>query len=482
MFNLLYFELRSLKTGVEMEEIRVDLAIIGSGPGGQKAAIQAAKLGKKVAIIEKDSVPGGACLNSGTIPSKSLRAAIVDLTEFHSQSFYGKDQCTKDVSINDLNYRLNKVLEEQRRVIARQFRKNDIRLIYGTARFENRNTLIVVDDDFRLCCQIQADYIVIASGSKPRNPIHVPFDDEVILDSTRLLSIDKLPRELIVLGGGIIGSEYASFFAALGSKVTVVDKKDHMLPLLDAEIGVHLQAALSEFGVSFVGNAKPEKIYREGNRAIVELENGNKIEGDALLYALGRVGNVDALHIDNAGIQINQRGDIPVNPLYQTVTSNIYAVGDVIGFPALASTSMEQGRLAARHAFGAEVHNFPNLFPIGIYTIPEISCCGYTEDELQELGFNYEVGRAYYYELAKGHITGSKDGLLKILFHAETLEVLGVHIIGRGATENIHIGQMAMSFHARVDYFINQVFNYPTFAEAYRVAALNGYNKIKHKR
>jgi NAD(P) transhydrogenase len=328
---------------------------------------------------------------------------------------------------------------------------------------------------------VKTDYTVIATGSKPRNPIHVPFDNEVILDSTRLLAIDTLPKEMLVLGGGIIGSEYASFFAALGVEVTVIDKKDHMLPLLDSEIGIHLQESLSEIGLKFIGNARPEKIERKGNRAVVTLEDGKVLESDLLLYALGRVGNIDSLHLDNIGVEKNKRGDIPVNVFFQTSIPNVYAVGDVIGAPALASTSMEQGRLGARHAFGAEVHPFPTFYPIGIYTIPEISSCGYTEEELKELNFHYEVGRAYYYEIGRGHISGSTTGMFKILFHSETLEILGVHIIGRGATEVIHIGQLAMSFKARIDYFINQIFNYPTYAEGYRIAALNGYNKIKHK-
>lgn len=465
-----------------MEEISADLVVIGSGPAGQKAAIQAAKLGKKVIVIEKAPDPGGNCLYSGTIPSKTLREAIIDLTRFHERSFYATAYHVGDVSIDDLTVRLNQVVEEERNIIYRQFKKNNIRLINGTARFENPHMIIVVDNDFRLLFQIKSDFFVIATGSKPRNPSNVPFDNEVILDSTRLLRIKKVPKNMIVLGGGIIGSEYASFFAALGTEVTIIDKKDHILPMLDSEIGIHLQTALTDIGLQFLGRKEPETISRVGDRAVVNFKDGTTLEGETLLYALGRVANVDSLHLENTGLKVNERGYIPVNALFQTIVPTIYAVGDVIGGPSLASTSMEQGRLATRHAFGSETHYFPSFYPIGIYAIPEISSCGYTEEELIGLGFHYEVGRAYYYEIARSHIVGSNVGMFKLLFHAETLEILGVHIIGRNATEVIHVGQLAISFHAKINYFIDQIFNYPTFAEGYRIAALNGYNKIKFKK
>ncbi len=465
-----------------MENLTLDMVVIGSGPAGQKAAIQASKLGKTVAVIEKDIHPGGACLNSATIPSKTLRAAILDLSDFYSRSFYGKNSCPRILSINDLTYRLHQVFEIEREIVRRQFRKNHIQLITGHAYFESKNIVVVKSLEDKILYRIRAEYIMIGVGSKPRNPIEVPFDDKVILDSTRLLSIDKLPKTMIVLGGGIIGSEYASFFAVLGTKVHVVDKKDHLLPLLDREIGIHLQTALSDIGLTFTGKKEPKKISNQDGHAVLECMDGEVIEADVLLFALGRTANVDNLHIENAGIHLDNYGYVPVNDMFQTPTSNIYAIGDVIGAPALASTGMEQGRLAALHAYGIKTHQFPSVYPIGIYTIPEISCCGYTESQLQDLGFHYEVGRAYYYEIACSHINGSGDiGMFKILFHADTLEILGIHIIGRGATEVIHIGQVAMTFNVRIDYFINQVFNYPTYAEGYRIAALNGYNKIGHK-
>ncbi|MBA3721777.1 MAG: Si-specific NAD(P)(+) transhydrogenase [Parachlamydiaceae bacterium] len=465
-----------------MEEIIADFVVIGSGPSGQKAAIQAAKLGKKVVVVERDIEPGGACLYTGTIPSKTFREAVVDLTRFYERHFQGQEFVHPDVTIDELNNRLFQVITEERSVISRQFRKNGITLVQGGARFENPNTLIIVDRDFRLKYQIKADTFVIATGSNPRNPPDVPFDKEVILDSTTLLQIGKIPKSLIVLGGGIIGSEYASFFAALGTEVTVIDRKDHMLPMLDAEIGIHLQTALTDIGLKFLGNKEPSEIKRINDRAFVKFKDGTTLEAEALLYALGRTANVESLHLENVGITTDAKGYVPVNALFQTVVSNIYAVGDVIGGPCLASTSMEQGRLAARHACGAQTHHFPTFFPIGIYTIPEISSCGYTEEELKAWGFHYEVGRAYYYEIARSHIVGSNTGLFKILFHAETLEILGVHVIGRSATEVVHIGQMAISFHAHIDYFIDHVFNYPTYAEGYRIAALNGVNKIKFRK
>jgi NAD(P) transhydrogenase len=465
-----------------VEEVHADYVVIGSGPAGQKGAIQAAKLGKSVLLVERDPHPGGASLNSGTIPSKSLREAILALTDFYERSFYGQDRFLRKISINDLNYRLNIVLEEQRKMLLRQFEKNNIRLMHGTAAFQDQNHLVVLDPSQRPVARITADYFLISTGSKPRNPIHVPFDHDKILDSTRLLSIDHVPKTLLVLGGGIIGTEYASFFAALGTEVSVVDRRERLLPLLDAEIGMHLQKALTAIGLKVVGRRELDHIARVDDHVEVTFKDGGKMQAEMLLYALGREANVDQLQIENVGIAVDSSGYIPVNALFQTVVPNIYAAGDVIGAPALASTSMEQGRLAARHAFGAQTHHFPSFYPIGIYTIPEISSCGYTEHQLKELGFRYEIGRAYYYEIARNQIIGDDPGMFKILFHAETLEILGIHIIGRAATEVIHIGQVAMSFNARIDYFIDQVFNYPTYAEGYRIAALNGFNKVKHRK
>lgn len=466
-----------------MEELNVDVVVVGSGPAGQKAAIQAAKLGKKVVMIERELDPGGNCLYNGTIPSKTLREAIIDLTRFNERNFLQKDVIQMaEITISDLTSRLRQVIDEERNLLSRQLKKNGIRFIEGNARFENPHMVIVIDKDYRLSHQIRGDTFIIATGSKPRNPIGVPFDHQVILDSTRLLGIHQIPKTMLVLGGGIIGSEYASYFAALGTEVTIIDKRDHILPLLDHEIGVTLQTALTDLGLKFKGNKEPIEIKREGDKAVVHYKDGTSMTADCLLYALGRQANVDTLHIENAGFSVNERGYIPVNVMFQTIVPHIYAAGDVIGGASLASTGMEQGRLAARNAFGVDTHTFPPFYPVGIYTIPEISSIGYTESELRELDYRFEVGRAYYYELARSHITGSNIGMFKILFHPDTLEILGVHIIGRSATELIHIGQVAISFRARLDYFVDQIFNYPTYAEGYRVAALNGLNKIKQRK
>ncbi len=465
-----------------MEELFSDFVVIGSGPAGQKGAIQASKLGKSVIVVEKDPHPGGASLNSGTIPSKSLREAILDLTDFYEKSFYGRTKEVREISINELNFRLHKILDNQRKHLHRQFEKNGIRLIEGLAKFEDSNRVLVLDAENRVHYRVRFDYALIATGSKPRNPKHVPFDDKTVLDSTRLLAIDHVPKTLTVLGGGIVGSEYASFFAALGTEVTVVDKRDQLLPFIDKEVGLQLQKALGEIGLKVVSNSEFDRVEKTKKGVELRTKDGKVIESEMFLYALGRIANVDGLDIEKAGLNVDGKGFIPVNPLFQTIVPNIYAAGDLIGAPALSATSFEQGRLAARHAFGAQTHYFSSFYPIGIYTIPEISSCGYTEEELKELDFHYEVGRAYYYEIARNQIAGNDPGMFKILFHGETLEILGIHIIGRGATENIHIGQVAMTFNARIDYFIDQVFNYPTYAEGYRIAALNGFNKIKHRK
>ena len=463
-----------------MEELYADFVVIGSGPAGQKAAIQAAKLGKSVVLIEKENALGGSSLHSGTIPSKTLREAILDLTGFYTKET--NSNVANSICIQDLNARVLKVVTEQSLILLRQFEKNKIRLLCGFATFEDPHHVLVKDTDGKLFHRVKGAKFLIATGSRPRNPFDIPFDQHTVLDSTRFLEIDRIPKTLLVLGGGIIGSEYASFFSVLGTKVTVLDKRDHLLSSLDREMGIHLLTSLEEGGLQFIGGQEFKKVSKTAKGVEVECKSGKKVEAEMMLFALGREAHVEHLGIEKAGLSVDNSGYISVNDLFQTIVPHIYAVGDVIGGPSLASTSMEQGRLAARHAFGARVHHFPTFYPIGIYTIPEISYCGYTEQQLKENGFRYEVGRAYYYEIARNQIIGNEPGMFKILFHSETLEILGVHIIGRAATEVIHIGQVAMSFNSRIDYFIDQIFNYPTYAEGYRIAALNGYNKVKHKR
>lgn len=461
-----------------MQEVTVDLIVIGSGPAGQTAAIQAAKLGKKVVVVEKEKI-GGASLNSGTIPSKSLREAIIASTHFHDRHFAQQRANSQGAGINELNERLQRILSEKRALLRAQFDANGVLILFGTARFQDPHLIEVVNQGVTTHI-VKAPFVILGSGSKPRTPLNVPFDRDVILDSTALLTRDHLAKSMIVLGAGIVGTEYASFFAALGVEVTLVDRKDRPLAFLDREIGQLLQDDLAQMGLQFVGQKEPAEITRVDQRARVVFTDGSSMEADVLLYSLGRVANTDDLSLERADLQVNKAGFIPVNDLFQTQKSHIYAIGDLIGPPALASTSMEQGRLAARHAFGQRTHHFPTFYPVGIYTIPEISYCGFTEEELLALGYRFEVGRARYDELARGFIDGGMTGLFKILFHPETLEILGIHIVGRSATEAIHVGQVAMSFRAHLDYFVDHIFNYPTYGEGYRVAALNGLNKIKN--
>jgi NAD(P) transhydrogenase len=458
-----------------------DIAIIGSGPAGQKAAMQAAKLGKKVVVIEKDMIGGGS-LHTGTMPSKSLREAILDLTGFHTRSFYASSYQPKKVSINDLNYRLNLITNLQKNQLIRQFEKNNVEIVYGAAKFVDAHHLEVLDHASKIIDEIGAEKIIIAAGSKPRNPTEIPFDGKIICDSSQLLQIDHIPDSMIILGAGVVGMEYASFFTMLGAKVTVLDKKPHILPFLDVEVGKYLELALQKNGLEFFPGRDIETVCVEGGLATVICKDGSRFQAETMLFALGREAHAEMLALDKIGVHLSKQGYIEVNDFFQTHIENIYAVGDVIGGPSLASTSFEQGRLAAKHACGFESHLFPKKYPYGIYTIPEISSCGYTEEDLKRMGYHYEVGRAYYYEIARNHITGNEPGFFKILFHAETLEILGIHIIGRGATEVIHIGQVAMSFNAKIEYFVDQIFNYPTFAEGYRIAGLNGFNKISKRR
>lgn len=460
-----------------MRELTADLVVVGSGPAGQTAAFQGAKLGKRVIIVERDEL-GGASLNSGTVPSKSLREAIIALTNFNERYFDQRRCNPAGATVNDLNARLHRILREKREMLREQFAANHIDVVKGSARFLGAHCLEISDSSGPFAT-IEAQFIVLGAGSKPRTPLNVPFDRDVILDSTALLAMDHLPASMLVLGAGIVGTEYASFFAALGVKVTLVDRKERLLGFLDGEIGQLLHGELTQIGLTFIGQKEPTSIQRVDNRAEVTFSDTSKLDADVLLYSLGRVANTDQLSLEKGGLAVNKSGFIPVNALFQTEQPHIYAVGDLIGPPALASTSMEQGRLAARHAFGQRTHHFPTFYPVGIYTIPEISYCGFTEEELIKLNYRYEVGRASYGELTRAHIDGGLAGLFKILFHVETLEILGIHIVGRGATEVIHVGQVAMTFRARLDFFIDHVFNYPTHGEGYRVAALNGMNKVK---
>lgn len=458
-------------------ELHFDLVVIGSGPAGQKGAIAAAKLGKRVAIIDRRERIGGVSLHTGTIPSKTLREAVLYLTGYRQRAFYGRDfKLKEEISVADLSERVNTVIARESAVIREQLGRNGVILIDGTARFTGPHTLEV--EGGQKTQTVEADHILIACGTRAARPVEIPFGEEV-MDADQLGQATRIPRDFIVVGAGVIGLEYASMLAALGIKVTVIDQRPAILDFVDREIvetlSYHLrrQDAVFRLGekVTTVG------VNRRG-QVQVELESGKRLRAEGLLYAAGRQANTDLLDLAAAGLEVDERGRIAVNEHFQSAVTHIYAAGDCIGFPSLAATSMEQGRLAAGHMFGQPTASRPSLLPYGIYTIPEISMVGRTEQELTNSGVPYETGVARYEEVAKGQIVGDETGMLKILFHPDTLKVLGVHAIGESATEIIHIGQALLALDGSVEFLRDSVFNYPTFAEAYKVAALNGLNKL----
>ncbi len=415
-----------------MKSRTVDLVVIGGGPAGQKGAIQGAKAGKKVIVADRLGLLGGACLNQGTIPSKTLRAAILDLTGFLQTEYFGESSRSGNaIAVEDLKLRVNKVIEDENRVLGEQCEKNGIQTAYGAARFADGHTIEIVDDGGQVTTGIEADKTLIATGSSPRHPIDLPEHEDLFVDSDMVFRMDRLPKSLIVLGGGIIGCEYATMFAALGLEVTLMDRRDDLLRMLDEEIGRLFMQYISDLGLTLKLGAAIEQLRKgEDGRAEVVLKDGGRVRADCLFYSMGRIANVDGLSLEKAGIELDKLGYIPVNEQFQTENPDIYAAGDVIGPSALASTSMEQGRLAVRNALSMTSHPFPEFFPYGIYTIPEISSIGPTEAELNEQGVPYEVGRAHYYEMARGPIAGDTKGLLKLIFHAQSLELLATHIIG----------------------------------------------------
>ena len=460
-----------------------DLVVIGSGPAGQRAAIQGAKLGKHVAVIERRAVVGGVCINTGTIPSKTLREAVLYLSGYRLRGVYGASYTVKEqVTMDDLLFRAEYVMRHEIDVIRHQLMRNQVELLSAEASFEDAHTLRLNYVDGRGQRMVSADNIVIATGTRPTQDKTIPLDGEHIFLSDDILKLDQLPRTLTVIGAGVIGLEYASMFAALGVRVTLIDKRDRLLPFVDHEIIDTLVYHLRQNRVTLrLGEevSRLEPVHdTKGERVCIHLASGKQIVTQSALYSIGRTGATNALNLQAAGLGADQRGRLEVNEHFQTNVPHIYAVGDVIGFPSLASTSMEQGRLAACHAFGVEANSVPELFPYGIYAIPEISMVGPTEEELTEKGIPYEVGVANYREIARGQIIGDVTGLLKLIFHLETHELLGVHIIGEGASELVHIGQAVMTFGGKVEYFINNVFNYPTLAECYKTAAFDGINRL----
>ncbi len=470
-----------------------DLAVIGTGPAGQKAAIQAAKLGKKVCIIEKNEVVGGVAVNTGTIPSKALREAVLHLTGAAKRGLFGDAYRVKrNITIADLIGVSQRVIHSEWEVIQDQLERNHVELVWGEAHFEGPNLLQVISQQNNEAVMLTADKFLIGIGTRPARPDSIPFDEESILTSDELLKLGKLPTTMIVVGGGVIGTEYACMMATLGIKVTLVEGRDELLGFLDEEIGEAFQYHLRQRGVRLRLGEKVESIQKlevndskesiEGNAPRVQatLESGKVLKAQALLYAVGRQGLCGRLELENVGLEYDDRERLKVNEYYQTTQEHIYAAGDVIGFPALASTSMEQGRLAACHMFGKMTQTMADLFPFGIYAIPEISMVGKTEQQLTDEGVPYESGIAHYSKTARGKLLGDDTGMLKLLIHQDTRKILGVHIIGTSATELIHIGQLVMAFGGTVDFFIDNVFNYPTLAEAYKVAALNGSNRLRH--
>ena len=453
--------------------------MIGSGPAGQRAAIQAAKLRRKVALVERSRHVGGVSVNTGTIPSKTIREAIMYLTGLGQRGIYGQDYRVKDeIDIADLAVRTRQVVERERSVIRDQLVRNHVALFEGTASFASPHEIRVADGDGGER-RLTADKIVIATGSEPAHPPDVAFDGRTILDSDDIvLRLEKIPQTLVVVGAGVIGIEFASMFAALGTKVTVVDGRATMLDFCDLEIVEALRYHLRDLGVTFRFGELVTRVDQLGEETLTTLKSGKQIAADAVFYSAGRQGATSGLELENAGLTADARGRIEVGANYRTAVDHIYAAGDVIGFPSLSSTSAEQGRLASADACGLDVHPMEDL-PFGVYSIPEIGFVGRTELELTEAAVPYEVGVSYYRELARGQILGDTHGLVKLLVSPEDRRLLGVHALGAQATEVVHIGQAVMGLGGTVDFLVESVFNYPTLAEAYKVAALDAYNKLR---
>ncbi len=466
-----------------MTEYDYDLLVIGSGPAGQRAAIQAAKLNKRVAVIERKTILGGVCINTGTIPSKTLREAVMHFSGYREHNLYGASYTVKqNITMADLLFRTDHVIQHELDIIRHQLQRNRVELISADASFVDANTVRLKFVDGRGWRDVRAANVVIATGTSATKSDRIPFDGKRVFISDDLLQLDHLPRTLTVVGAGVIGLEYASIFSALGVRVTIIDKRRRLLPFVDEEIIDSLIYHLNQQRVIMRLGEEVESIEavndEQGERVKINLVSGKQIITEMALYSIGRTGATRSLNIESVSLQTDERGLLKVNDYFQTNVPNIYGVGDVIGFPSLASTSMEQGRLAACHAFGVKTNHTPELFPYGIYTIPEISTVGRNEEELTQAGIPYEIGKAQYREIARGQIIGDNTGLLKLIFHLDTHELLGVHIIGEGASELVHIGQAVMAFKGTVDYFIHNVFNYPTLAECYKTAAFDGINRL----
>ena len=466
-----------------MTDYDYDMLVIGSGPAGQRAAIQAAKLDKRVSLVERRDVVGGVMINTGTIPSKTLREAVLYLTGYRERVLYGAAYSVKqDIVMKDLLVRTDYVMQHEIDVTRHWLMRNRVEMINAEASFVDPHTIRLAFPSDRGHRDVTAANIVIAAGTSATQADHIPFDGKRVFVSDDMLFLDRLPRTLTIVGAGVIGLEYASIFSTLGIRVTVVEKLPRLLPFVDTEIVDSLAYHMRQNRVTLRLGEEVRGIERldddRGERVRIHLASGKQIVTDKALYSIGRTGATATLALPAAGLKADERGRLKVNAEFRTEAPHIFAVGDIVGFPSLASTSMEQGRLAACHAFGVEVHSVPELFPFGIYTIPEMSMVGRTEEDLTQEGVPYEVGKAQYKEIARGLIIGDETGLLKLIFHLETLQLLGVHIIGEGASELVHIGQAVMSFGGSLDYFVETVFNYPTLAECYKTAAFDVVNRL----
>jgi len=456
-----------------------DLVVIGSGPAGEKGAAQAAYFGKRVAVVESGSDLGGACINTGTLPSKILRESALYFSGLKQRGLYGIDYSLREgLTVKSFTHRKDVLVGMEGEKIRANLAAHGIELIQGVASFEDAHTIAVKTSKNEII-QLRGEAILIATGSRPHRPAEIPFDDEVIFDSDSILKMGRIPRSLVVVGGGVIGCEYASIFTALGVEVALVDGRDRVLPFLDAELSDALRERLAGLGVKFLLGERMGPIERTKQGVRIQMPSGQSIEMESALFAAGRRGAVDELHLEKAGLAINKRGYVEVNESYQTAVPSIYAAGDVIGFPALASTSMEQGRVAVCHAFGFQYKKrLASMLPMGVYTIPEISAVGESEESCKEKHIEYEVGRARYANNARGLIAGDAAGLLKLLFRRDDRQLLGVHIIGENDTEMIHLGMMVLESGGTLDLFINFVFNYPTLSEMYKYAAYDGLGNL----
>jgi NAD(P) transhydrogenase len=460
-----------------------DLIVIGSGPAGEKGAAQAAYFGKRVALIEREPVLGGACVNTGTIPSKTLRESALHLSGFRQRGFRDAiDVTIKSITIDDFMYRKQLVVEKEWARIDENLRRHNVDRFQGKASFQSPTRVAVTNAGGEEI--LEGKIVLIATGSSPYRPDTIPFDDECVCDSDTILQIGKVPASLAVVGAGVIGCEYASIFAALGVEVHLVDARSTLLPHIDREIvRVLLGEMQTRLGVTLHLACEVQTIEKCDGKVSLILRNGTCIVVDNVLYAAGRSSNVAGLNLEAIGVKTGNRGLVLVNEHYQTSVPNIYAAGDVIGFPSLASTSMEQARVAMVQAFDLKYKTkVASLLPYGIYTIPELSTVGLTEDECRTKSLPYEVGRAYYRNNARGQIIGDTKGLIKLVFDPDTLKILGVHIVGENASELLHIGMMAMQLDGTINAFIDSVFNFPTLSDAYKYAAYDGLGNVARKR